>query len=259
MGTLSLQVGSNVIAVSPAELHRQMRSKSDKQYSERIRTQISGCVAAGLLVMLPVAAGAQQIENCGSLLLNGSQPFDYTNPADHPRLEVVHYHHFTPEIEQLKGHNNCGNNRCRLSGDIDFTLRHYPNHHRALVAMMNYHFRGYDELDRPMPYTPNCYFDRALRFRPDDPVVRMIYGLYLHKTDRSSDALAQYRQAVSLAPESSEAHYNLGLMYVDLKMYALAREHAHRAYDLGYPLPGLRSKLERAGEWAEPSASNQNE
>ena len=47
--------------------------------------------------------------------------------------------------------------------------------------------------------------------------------------------------------DSPEIHYFLGLAYLNLKDLDLASEHARRAYDLGYPLPGLRNKLAAAG------------
>jgi hypothetical protein len=36
-----------------------------------------------------------------------------------------------------------------------------------------------------------------------------------------------------------------------------ALEHAHRAYALGYPLPGLRNRLKRAGAWREPEPTQE--
>lgn len=47
--------------------------------------------------------------------------------------------------------------------------------------------------------------------------------------------------------ESAELQYALGLSYLDAKQYEQAREHATKAYELGYPLPGLRDKLKAAG------------
>lgn len=47
--------------------------------------------------------------------------------------------------------------------------------------------------------------------------------------------------------ESAELQYALGLSYLDAKQYEEAREHARKAYELGYPLPGLRDKLRTAG------------
>lgn len=47
--------------------------------------------------------------------------------------------------------------------------------------------------------------------------------------------------------ESSEINYFLGLILCDMKDYAAARPYAAKAYALGYPLPGLRDRLARAG------------
>jgi hypothetical protein len=48
---------------------------------------------------------------------------------------------------------------------------------------------------------------------------------------------------------SSEIHYNLGLVLLEVNEPALAAQHAKKAYELGYPLPGLRQRLERIGYW----------
>lgn len=48
---------------------------------------------------------------------------------------------------------------------------------------------------------------------------------------------------------SAEIHYNLGLILLKLSQPQLAVEHAKKAYAGGYPLPGLRNKLQRAGVW----------
>lgn len=46
----------------------------------------------------------------------------------------------------------------------------------------------------------------------------------------------------------ADAEYFLGHVYFELKQYDKAREHADKAYRLGYPFPGLRKKLERIGK-----------
>ena len=94
-----------------------------------------------------------------------------------------------------------------------------------------------------------CYFERAIMFRPDDGMVRMAYGVFRHRQGKKDLALDNYKEAVRLMPEASEPHYNIGLLYVELEEFELAREHARRAYELGYPLPGLRNALARLGEW----------
>lgn len=42
-------------------------------------------------------------------------------------------------------------------------------------------------------------------------------------------------------------HYFLGLVLLDMQQPTAAVEHARKAYELGYPLPGLRDRLAKAG------------
>jgi tetratricopeptide (TPR) repeat protein len=107
---------------------------------------------------------------------------------------------------------------------------------------------GKDEV-LEFPPTPECYFNRAFRYRPNDPTLRMLYGMYFHKIRKLDDALAEYRRAEGMDPGSSEIQYNLGLVYFDLKQYDESARHAAEAYRLGYPLPGLRKKLAAVGKW----------
>src|SRR6185295_1715921 len=97
-----------------------------------------------------------------------------------------------------------------------------------------------------------CYFDRAVRFRPEDGVVRMIYANYLANQKKPTEALAQMQAAEKLLVENANLHYNMGLIYLSLKDYDKALHHAHRAYALGWQLPGLRNMLQKAGRWQEP-------
>lgn len=177
-------------------------------------------------------------------------PFDYTNPEHFSeKLPIVERAHFTTEVESLVGHVKCGGNGCNVHNDIDYTLRAFPNHHRALLAMSNYHLQGFHKSRRPMRYSAECYFDKALQFNASDATVHAIYGYYLSKLGKPQEATERYEHALELAPDSAEIHYNLGLLYADQEDYLRARTHAERAYKLGFPLPGLRDKLKKAGEW----------
>ncbi len=46
---------------------------------------------------------------------------------------------------------------------------------------------------------------------------------------------------------SAEINYNLGLVYLELGQLDDAVRHAELAYEQGFPLPGLRAKLEKLG------------
>lgn len=67
--------------------------------------------------------------------------------------------------------------------------------------------------------------------------------------DKAKDALLRGDEATE--GKSPEINYNLGLLLVDLKDYDGAVERAKRAYELGYPLPGLKNKLVRLRRWPE--------
>lgn len=179
---------------------------------------------------------------CGELK-NGFGPFDFL--ADKDRLPIVEDHHFTPEVEMLvRGHTSVD-----LGGDISYTLLAFPNHHRALQAMVRLGAR----LRTPQPagaaYSIECYFERALRFRPHDTTARLLYANYLFQAQRKQEALGQMEVAAQDAADNPHTHYNMGLMYLENQRYDLAREHAHKAYDLGFTQPGLRDKLEHLGRW----------
>lgn len=200
-------------------------------------------VMALVVIVCTNSAWSQEVAGCGNLT-NAYGPFDYTDPVDfQEKLPIVEIAHFTPEVEALiKGTSST------LPGDLDYTLRAFPNHHRALYAVARYWLRPDSPKDTAYR-TAECYLERALAFRPDDGMVHMIYGIFLHEQGKLPKALNAYNEAVALVPNSAEAHYNLGLLYIDLHDNPSARAEAIKAYQLGYPLQGLRNKLEALEAW----------
>jgi tetratricopeptide (TPR) repeat protein len=169
---------------------------------------------------------------------------DYTNADDRQGLAIVEKFHFTPSIERL-----IPGESALLGGDIDYTLRHFPNHHRALAAMAKLGLRDKTAKPSGTTYSIVCYFDRAIGFKPNDAKVRMIYGSYLMAIQQFDQAMEQLQEAARLSPDNPAINYNLGLMYLKKNDYAQARVYAQKAYDLGFPLPGLKDKLRAAGQW----------
>ena len=164
-----------------------------------------------------------------------------TNPVDNKRVwNLDHYHTSIAVAELRKSFPYAGN----VSGNLDFSLRHSPNHHEALAAMIRWELSRGDLRGFP---GARCSLDWAHRFAPDDEVVLQLGGSYFWKKAEHGRAEAWYLGALELRPDYAEAHYNLGLMYVDMKRYDKAREHARLAYRAGFPLPGLRRKLDAAG------------
>lgn len=204
-------------------------------------------VTLAMLAAFGASAQAQQL--CGSLE-NGYGPYDYRT-AGKDKLELVEGAHFLPFVEQLVR----GNTSSGPGGDIDYTLRAFPNHHRALLSMMNLARR--DKSDRPggVRYSVACWLDRAERFRPDDGMVKVLSGIYLLRQGKNQEAVAKMEEARALGLDDANFHYNLGLAYFEVSDFDKALASAHRAYALGFQLPGLRDMLKRAGRWSEPPAS----
>lgn len=185
---------------------------------------------------------------CGSLR-NHYGPFDYRTDRGE-KLDVVNRAHFTPQIEALiRGHTDS------IGGDLSYTLRTFPNHHRALLTMMRYGQKLKTPQPKDMEFSVDCYFQRALRFRPDDTVARMMYANFLTANDRSAEALQHLAQVGNLAGDNPFTHYNMGLSYLDLKEYEKALAQAHIAMALGFERTELREKLIAAGQWREPAAT----
>ena len=233
-------------------------------------------------VVLVFALAAQPVlaqgagEDCGNPYDSrggGGGPHDYYNPAKKEAISLVVNAHFSPYMEDMAIYGSSARvarrkeekagGRELIAGNLDYTLRAIPNNPRALYAMAMWQLRmknrSLDEYTKKRAAwkfkSSECYFQRAMMFKPQDGMVHMVYAIYLSKAGFSDKAVESYKQSIALMPNASEAHYNLGLLYVERGQYSLALEQAQKAYDLGYPLPGLRNELVRRGEWVMADSS----
>lgn len=226
-----------------------------KPMTESVRRPLKSlaglCLSAalGLMSSLPAAGQPQGALACGDISNGNNGPFDYRN--DRERLSVVERYHFTPKVESLIA----GESGDHVGGDISYTLRAYPNHPRALLAMMRWGEKQKSPKPSDVEFTIECYFERALRFRPDDNVVRMIYALFLSRNQRAADAARQVDQVAGTAGDNGFTHYNAGLLYFDLKLYDKALQQAHAAMALSFPPGKLRDQLQSIGKWSDPVAA----
>jgi tetratricopeptide (TPR) repeat protein len=192
-----------------------------------------------------------QVGMSAELQLREGGPNDYYSASSSKRIGRV-----LRSVEKLhlyKGINDFNNHHLSIACDeIDFTLRWFPNHPKGLQFLTVL----FDKNSCPNGKTAEGYFDSAIRFRPNDAIAHILYGLYLHKKGVLDKALNQYNIALTLAPESADLHYNLGLLYVELKDYDKALYHAQKAYQIGFPLPWLREKLHKLGVWSETAKKN---
>jgi tetratricopeptide (TPR) repeat protein len=194
-------------------------------------------------------------------------PFDYRDPTKDQERWLVEQAHFTLYMEEMAlfGFSQRGQELQEeaagwslVAGNLDYTLYAFPNHARALYAMAVWQLRLgkehpqdlHSQIAKTRLLTAECYFQRAIVYAPDDPLVYHAYGAYLQKSGDLHKAAAQYEKAIDLMPDAPEPHYNLGLLYLQLNDYKKASEQADRAYALGYPLQGLKKKLAAAQQRA---------
>lgn len=214
-----------------------------------IALPLAGCLVVGATLIPSGRALAQhgsaaggEYHVCGSLQ-NPYGPYDYRKDRD--KLQVVENFHFGPLTEALirpMEHQVFG-------GDFDYTLRASPNHHRALISLARYAERVKLTKLVGSRYPVECYFDRAIRFAPDDLIVRMIYAGHLGRTNRTPEAIVQLDFVSAKAGDSATTHFNAGLNYFDIKEYDKALARAHDAQRLGLQRNELRDALVRAGQW----------
>jgi len=201
------------------------------------------------LIALVTASSVQAANLCGELK-NAFGPFDYRKVAILPfEIHLVEGAHFTEEVEQ-----NVKGSSSYVAGDIDYTLRAWPNHARALAAMSRQGMIEKTYQPRGAHFPVDCYFLRAFQFAPDDGTPHAVYGNHLIAIGKNEQAMAEFKRAVELEPDNPTINYNAGLAYMKTKEYDKALAHAKKAYSLNFPLPGLRNKLIAVGKWDDKPA-----
>ncbi len=217
------------------------------QYRSRLRSQPNKQLIACFALYALISVNAHAIVEGG--------PNDYysTDRWTRQYLNSVNSLHLVPaEAQVTRGYAAApGTKTYNIWEEIDFTLRWFPNHPKGLQFMSKWLPKYPHPPDKNVEY----YFQKALTYkpapelRPVDATVRVLYAIYLHKQKKYQQAQEQYESALSIAPNNSEIHYNLGLLLAEKKDYPAALKHAQTAYTLGFPLPGLKNKLKKAGVW----------
>jgi tetratricopeptide (TPR) repeat protein len=185
---------------------------------------------------------------CGNIIEDAGNfgPFDYRDPAHQAkRLPLVENTHFRPEHENLSPDRNTRH----LATNIGYTLRKFPNHHRALDAMSRLAVREGTPQPEGSRYTVDCWFQRAVMFQLRDGTVRMLYGVHLSRLGRYEEAIEHMLAGLRVQPDDPRIQYQVGLMYLEIGDYDNAREYARLAYTADFPLTELRDRLAGAGRW----------
>jgi len=166
-------------------------------------------------------------------------------------LALTEEHHFNEDVEALRK-----GMTAEPMADIDFVLRSFPNHHRALYSAMQYRLQHKKRWPKNAKWQKaECYYNRAVNFSPRDLTIRSQFAILQYKFKKFEDALESYQAADRLNPHDPLLLYNMGLTLVKLKRFDEAKQLADRVYAVGFPLPGLRNKLITAGYWKDETTS----
>lgn len=181
----------------------------------------------------------------------GYGPFDYSKRQSIRAydLEIVEGRHFTDNVENLIK----GETTTSPFGDLDYTLRAWPNHHRALLSMIHYQLKLDNNLvsDSTATVRAECYLQRAINFSLKDPVPYSLYGYYLKKKGKLEKSEIYYKKAADIEPKNAKIAFSYSLLLIDLKRYEEAMKYARTAYEEGNPPETLRKKLKEIGVWKE--------
>jgi tetratricopeptide (TPR) repeat protein len=172
-------------------------------------------------------------------------PVDYRTVSPYT-VVFVEVRHFTREVELLQR-----GKKATVAGDLHYMLFTFPNHPRALRSMSELLRRTKGIVPPELVYGFDCWFDRALAYRPDDVDVRVVYASELIKNGKLDLARQQAAEIEPLLGDNPRFSYNLGLIYYDLQEYERAQALAKKAYSLGVAFPGLKDKLARIGKWSD--------
>lgn len=188
---------------------------------------------------------------CGDFLGHyGPMDFRSAHPDDR---RVVERFHFDNEYAAfLKGKttaNTIGSSGLAVGAGFQYVLKSFPNHPTALYAMEQLGFRLKSERLPGTQYPLECWFVRAFKITPDDPVVRAMYGIYLANRGRSKEAIHNLELADQALSDDPNMQYNIGLMNFKLGRFDQAQMNSMRAKKIGFQLDGLEKMLKRSGHW----------
>jgi hypothetical protein len=214
---------------------------------ERLARQLTRLLVAVSAVGTCMSGVAQATNSlCGNPFQNHFGPWDYRSaPPDKKRM--VEQPHFPLGVETLTKPSKTTFGM--MAQDVGYTLRVFPNHHRALITMSRLADRHKTDEPPGARFTLNCYFERAVRFAPDDTVARLLYAQYLGKKGEKDNAKYQITEAIRFAGDNALSNHNIGLVAFDLGLYDIAVSQAKKVASLGDAREDLVARLRSANRW----------
>lgn len=181
-------------------------------------------------------------------------PMDYRSAHPDDKRVVEKYHFDNEYAAFLRGKttaNTIGSSGLAVGAGFQYVLKAFPNHPTALYAMERLGNRLNSERLPGTQYPLECWYVRAFKITPDDPVVSAMYGIYLANRGRSAEALTHLDKANNELDDDPNMDYNIGLTYFKLGKYEKAQICAMRAKKRGFGLDGLERMLRKANRWNE--------
>jgi len=161
------------------------------------------------------------------------------------RLDTIESNHFNSDVRNLIR----GQTVFYPAGDLLFILNIFPNHPGALDALERLSAKERTQRPQGTHLPVKCYLEHAVLFKPTDTRARTIYGIHLARIGETTKAIENLEAAEKADANDANVLYNLGLLYFQRKDYDKSLSYAQRAYQLGFPLPGLKNKLAAIGRW----------
>src|SRR5688500_13355544 len=146
------------------------------------------------------------------------------------RLQAVEQYHMNKDV-----FDNIASGKYKYAlGDIDFTLRYFPNHPRGLQLLTTV---AALTKNRALPIS---YFEKAIALYPTHAITHAQYGWYLVTIGDLDKGIQTLKYAIEMDPKLTAGHVWLAHAYEKKGDNELARQAKERAKELGYngKLPG---------------------
>lgn len=207
--------------------------------------------------LLSCAAAAQDLQDhydndCLPLKEEGRHgPFDYRTAKQGER-DLVEKYHFTEHYRAYRM------GKAKFQKQVDkvietpasgfgYTLWAFPNHPQALAAVEDLGIKQKSDKVHGLQLRVACYFQRAVRLAPNDGLVRALYGYYYARRGQVDEAERQLSSALALRENDVNVLNYTATSYIEMGKLDQAVDYAKKLYAAGYPFPGLRDRLHKAG------------
>lgn len=138
----------------------------------------------------------------------------------------------------------------RVAGETGFTLARSSPTHPLYATMLT--LRGRANFELGLMKDAQQDFARAAQLHPDVGDSYAAWALLLRRTGHRPEARDVLERGIKgTKGGTAELHYLLGIILTEMQDYTPALEHAKLAYKMGYPLLGLKRKLQKSGHWTD--------